>query len=166
MIRVPDRGLEIDEAIERTAGPNPVIHGFANRFPIVAVVAGAMIGRQCAADHCDAMRVSPLDHLVECEDEAGGGGGCGGVALQAADVIDALENKEIPGAALRDHVAVKARECVGPSPIEQDFIPADAFVQYREIAILWFSLQASRQLIRPSLVGVDGGASAIRDGVA
>src|SRR3984885_7524194 len=44
VIRVADRGLEVDEAIQGTSGPNPVIYGLADRFPVFGVVAGAMIG--------------------------------------------------------------------------------------------------------------------------
>src|SRR3984885_12214746 len=44
VIRVADRGLEVDEAIQGTAGPNPVIYGLADRFSVFGVVARAVIG--------------------------------------------------------------------------------------------------------------------------
>ncbi len=65
MIGIPDGGLEVDEAIESAAGSNPVIHGFADRFPVFGGVAGAMIRRQGAADDGDAMGMRAHDHLIE-----------------------------------------------------------------------------------------------------
>ncbi len=164
MIRVPDRGLQVDEAIEGAAGANPVIYGLADRFPVFGVIAGAVIRRQRAANHCDAMGVGTHDHLVESKDEFRGRGAVGN-AVQAANVVDALENEQIFCSALRDHIAIEARQRVDAGSIPQNLVAADGFIQYRKFAILWIGLQASRQLIRPSLVGVDGGFCAIGDGI-
>ena len=88
-----------------------------------------------------------------------------GSAVQAANVIDALEDEQIFCAALGDHIAIEARQRIGAGSIQQNLVAADGFIQHRQVAILWVGLQAPRQLIRPSLVGIDGGFGAIGDRV-
>ncbi len=60
-----------------------------------------------------------------------------GRAMQAANVVDALEDEEILRSALGKHIAIKARQSIGAGSIEQNFVSADALIQYREVAILW-----------------------------
>ena len=92
MIWIPDRRLKVDDAIESAAGANPVIHGLANCFAVLGVVAGAMVRCQRAADDCYAMSVRTHDHLIKSSDKIGSRGAVGN-AVQSANIIDAFEDE-------------------------------------------------------------------------
>jgi hypothetical protein len=109
MIWIPDRGLEVDDAIESAAGANPVIHGLADCFAVLRVVAGAMVRCQRTADDCDAMSVRAHDHLIESGDKIGSRGAVGN-GVQPANIIDAFEDKQIFRSALGNYIAIEARQ--------------------------------------------------------
>jgi len=62
--RITGDGIVVDNDIERTAGPDPAIDGLPNFFALLAVVSGAFVRCQRAADHLDAVRMRPLDQLL------------------------------------------------------------------------------------------------------
>src|SRR5271170_6863131 len=73
MVRIPHRGLEVDDAVESAAGADPVVYRLTDRFPAFGVVARAMIRSERTPNDRDAMGVSTRDHLLQGEDEVGGG---------------------------------------------------------------------------------------------
>src|ERR1700722_5785363 len=72
MLWVSDCGLEVNYAIKSSAGPDPVVDGFANGLALLGVIARTMVRRQSTADDGNAVGVRAQDHLAERKNEISG----------------------------------------------------------------------------------------------
>ena len=85
---------------------------------------------------------------------------------RAAKVVHAFAQDEPPDAGLAQHVALEPFPARGSDTDSQHAVAADAGVQHRNVCRRALSLEAPRQVVRPPVLPVRGGAATIGDGVA
>nr|WP_197426798.1 hypothetical protein [Caulobacter sp. CCH9-E1] len=87
------RRVEIDDAVELAAGPDPGIDRLARRLAGGVEVHRALERRQRAGQDLHAARVGPRDQLAIAGDQIVGGDGLAGVARLggATDIVDTLQ---------------------------------------------------------------------------
>ena len=160
--------VEVDDAIEDAAGADPLIDGLAHLFAGGRRVAGSNVGGERGAKNLDVVGMGAGDELGEGEDRILGGDDVAGLARLGgvADVVDAFKNDEVADAALGEHIAIEAGDCVGSGAIVEEAIAADAFVEDGKVRGFWILLEALGENIGPAAVGVAGGERAVGDGVA
>ena len=64
VLRILRRLIEIENAVERAAGANPVIHGFAHLLALIGVIIRSAIRSQGCADDLDAVLMRSIDDLL------------------------------------------------------------------------------------------------------
>src|SRR5437773_6337019 len=113
---IANRRLEIDDAVVRAAGADEFVDRLPARVLVRRVVAGsdgaevrAFERQEGAGDDFQAVRVRALDDLPVPGDDLGGRRQRLAVAAEP-EIVDALEQDDVRDAALREDVAVEARE--------------------------------------------------------
>lgn len=135
------------------------------------VVLGTLHRQQRAADDLDAPAVCPADEVTFDLDQLLDGhvrvGLVGGqVDLAVADVVETAQQHDRAHAGLVQHIALEAGPgaVAEPGRVVDQEVPADAGVE--DGARCAGGSQVLRQLVRPAVVGVGGGAETVGDGVA
>ena len=169
--RVGKDSLEVDDAVEGPAGPDPWIDGLALGFLLrreVALVGhpgkGILERGERAPDDLDAAHVGPFDHLLvarddlvrRAEDAARLDGGSG-----PADIVDPEEDHDVRYPRLAQDVTLETGESVDACTLAENAIAADPLVLDRERCPCL--LQAPRQDIRPATVAVHRRIRAVGD---
>jgi len=160
--------VEVDDAVKLVGRSDPLIDGLAHGLPFGGLVFGADERCQRCTDDFDALGVGAECELAEtgdevlCGDDVVGFVGVGGVA----DVVDALHDDDVFDACLGDDISVKACEGGGTGVVVEDAAAADAFVEYAELVGFLVGLEAAREDVGPTGVGVAGAESAVGDAVA
>ena len=79
----------------------------------------------------------------------------GRIACEHAKIVHAFENQRIADARTGDHVAIEPRKEIGPGPIEQHAVAADARVDDAERRARCSRAQSRREYVGPAGVAVD-----------
>ncbi len=69
VVGIAGGGFEVDDRVEGTRGPDPLIDSRPDRFAVLASVARSFVRRQRAADDFDPMRVCAIDDLLKDPDQ-------------------------------------------------------------------------------------------------
>src|ERR1700720_591919 len=69
MAWIAHSSVEIKNAVECTAGANPLIDGLARSLPVLAVVISALVRSQCGAERSDSMLMRAVNDLLQAHDQ-------------------------------------------------------------------------------------------------
>ncbi len=166
VLRIAGSGFEVHHSVVSAAGADPVVESLADGFPALARIAGALVGREGAADHADAMGVRLFDDLAVGRDEVLSGEAFAGGSKAVADVIDAFENHQPLDARLAEDVAVEAGQGARACAVMQHAVAANALIRDAEVGSLLLGGEAGGQQGGPGVIGLGGGAGAVSDGIA
>ena len=191
VLRVADRGGEVDHAVVGAAGTDPVVQRLPLRFPCLRPVEGAFEREQGAAVDGQPERVRPLNHCPVPGDEILDRRPR--IVERHPDVVGRLQNHHVGHARLQQHVAVEPREAarteervrvrrrpgvrrggqpgaaqkVGePGVVAENPVAGDADVQHARCGVAVLGRQAAGQEVGPAAVRVDRRSGAVGDRIA
>ena len=142
MVRIAHSTIEIENAIECTAGANPLIHRLARGFPVLAVVISAFVRRQRGAENPDSMLMGAFDDLLQAHDQFlcrhqfagkrtlfhGGAVRQPRLHVRPTDVVNSFEHDHADHTRLCQDVAVQACQRAYACAVAQNTISTDAFI--------------------------------------
>src|ERR1700733_6947613 len=183
MVRVAQDRIKIDYRIKRAAGPNPFVNRLPNRFLGFRVVArnvDAFKRSDRGSNQLDPVSVSARNQLAVAVNQVLGTasiGWIGEVALVElcageADVIDPFEQHDMSYARQRQHIAVEPGQPAGTETfadveaVAQQPVTSYALVDYCNVRASVGRSQATDEIVRPIVVGIDRGSIAISNRVA
>ena len=162
------QGVEIDDRIKCPAGPNPLVHGLANRLPVLGVGSHAFDRHDRSACHLDTVHVRSLDHLPVSPNQVFG---CDSLARRNSrycrkrNVVDSFQQNHPMNPGAREYVTVEAGQCIRSGDVVQHPIAGDSQVQHAQHGGGLVGRQSAGQEGGPSLIFVGRGPKAVRNGV-
>ncbi len=161
--RIAHHRVEVDDAVEGSAGADPGVHRLTRGLARRGVIARSLERQQGRAEYPQAPGVRPGDQPLVPGDDLGRAD----VAQAEPDVVDPLKHDDVPDPRLVQGVPPEPRLGAGPAAPRADEHPvaADPLVGHREDGA-GQRVQPAGQVVGPAGVGACGRAHSVGDRVA